>query len=107
MLRMVFIITEIISGTNLTLLFFVDNSLPSAANLTTFIIMIFGILLQIFFGKAYLIKLILAFGLFGFAGCITNWLAVKMLFYHIPCLWGSGVIQGDSKRSKKQSKFKF
>jgi uncharacterized membrane-anchored protein YjiN (DUF445 family) len=71
------------------------HSLPrfgDAANLTTFIIMIFGILLQIFFGKAYLIKLILAFGLFGFAGGITNWLAVKMLFDHIPCLWGSGVI---------------
>ena len=35
---------------------------------------------------------ILAAGLFGFAGGITNWLAVKMLFDKVPLLWGSGVI---------------
>jgi len=39
---------------------------------------------------------ILAFGLFGFAGGITNWLAVKMLFDKVGCagyyLYGSGVI---------------
>ena len=35
---------------------------------------------------------ILAAGLFGFAGGITNWLAVKMLFDRVPLLWGSGVI---------------
>ena len=33
-----------------------------------------------------------AFGLFGFAGGITNWLAVKMLFDEVPGLIGSGVI---------------
>ena len=35
---------------------------------------------------------ILAVGLFGFAGGITNWLAVKMLFDRIPFLYGSAVI---------------
>ena len=35
---------------------------------------------------------ILAVGLFGFAGGITNWLAVKMLFDRVPLLYGSGVI---------------
>ena len=36
---------------------------------------------------------ILAFGLFGFAGGITNWLAIKMLFDKIPGLYGSGIIE--------------
>ena len=35
---------------------------------------------------------VLAAGLFGFAGGITNWLAVKMLFDRVPLLYGSGVI---------------
>lgn len=35
---------------------------------------------------------VLAAGLFGFAGGITNWLAVKMLFDPVPLLYGSGVI---------------
>lgn len=35
---------------------------------------------------------IFAFGLFGFSGGITNWLAVKMLFDKVPGLIGSGVI---------------
>lgn len=35
---------------------------------------------------------LLAVGLFGFAGGITNWLAVKMLFDRVPLLYGSGVI---------------
>ncbi|MFH1570684.1 MAG: DUF445 family protein [Gemmatimonadota bacterium] len=33
-----------------------------------------------------------AVGLFGFAGGVTNWLAVKMLFDRVPLLYGSGVI---------------
>lgn len=74
-----------------------DFYLPSvrfgdAANLATFLIMVLGILLQVFTGKSLATQLILAFGLFGFAGGITNWLAVKMLFDRIPFLWGSGVI---------------
>ncbi len=35
---------------------------------------------------------VLAAGLFGLAGGITNWLAVKMLFDRVPLLYGSGVI---------------
>lgn len=35
---------------------------------------------------------VLSFGVFGFAGGITNWLAVKMLFDRVPGLYGSGVI---------------
>ena len=35
---------------------------------------------------------VLAAGLFGFAGGVTNWLAVKMLFDKVPLLYGSGVI---------------
>ena len=35
---------------------------------------------------------VLAAGLFGFAGGITNWLAVKMLFDRVPLLYGSGVV---------------
>ena len=37
---------------------------------------------------------LLAAGLFGFAGGITNWLAVKMLFDRVPLLYGSGVVPG-------------
>ncbi len=37
-------------------------------------------------------KWVLAVGLFGFAGGMTNWLAVKMLFDRVPLLYGSGVI---------------
>lgn len=37
-------------------------------------------------------KYILSFGLFGFAGGFTNWLAVTMLFVKVPGLIGSGVI---------------
>ena len=62
------------------------------ANLITFVIMLIGILLQIFTGRTILSRLIIAFGLFGFAGGITNWLAVKMLFDKVPFLFGSGVI---------------
>ncbi len=35
---------------------------------------------------------VMAVGVFGFAGGITNWLAVKMLFDRVPGLYGSGVI---------------
>jgi len=37
-------------------------------------------------------KYILAFGLFGFSGGFTNWIAVTMLFVRVPGLIGSGVI---------------
>jgi len=62
------------------------------SNLATFIIMVFGRLLKIGFPGSITVELIFQFGLFGFAGGITNWLAVKMLFDEVPGLYGSGVI---------------
>ena len=44
------------------------------------------------FGEQAAAPWLLAIGLFGFAGGITNWLAVKMLFDRVPLLYGSGVI---------------
>ena len=35
---------------------------------------------------------VLATGLFGFSGAITNWIAVHMLFEKVPGLYGSGII---------------
>lgn len=54
--------------------------------------MIIGIVMQSVSGNTTAAKYILGFGLFGFAGGVTNWLAVKMLFDRIPGLMGSGVI---------------
>mmetsp|Transcript_12404 Transcript_12404/g.15383 ORF Transcript_12404/g.15383 Transcript_12404/m.15383 type:complete len:328 (+) Transcript_12404:182-1165(+) len=42
-------------------------------------------------------KYILSAGLFSFAGGITNWLAIKMLFDRVPFLIGSGVIAREFK----------
>jgi hypothetical protein len=50
--------------------------------------MLVGILLQSVTGRNMFSRLVLAFGLFGFAGGITNWLAVKMLFDKVPGLMG-------------------
>ncbi|XRB15161.1 DUF445 domain-containing protein [Pseudoscourfieldia marina] len=38
------------------------------------------------------------FGLFGFAGGITNWIAIKMLFDEIPGVYGSGIIPKQFKQ---------
>ncbi|KAL0224770.1 hypothetical protein RCL1_002682 [Eukaryota sp. TZLM3-RCL] len=46
----------------------------------------------------------LAFGLFGFAGGVTNWLAIKMLFDKIPFIYGSGVIPARFKEIRKSVK---
>lgn len=46
----------------------------------------------------------LAAGLFGFAGGITNWLAVKMLFDRVPFLYGSGVIPGRFRQIRQTIK---
>ena len=43
--------------------------------------------------QAYLeTQLGMAFGLFGFAGGATNWIAIVMLFDEIPGVFGSGII---------------
>jgi hypothetical protein len=65
----------------------------SVSNAATFIVMVFFILAKWQTDSNSLaIDYGLAFGLFGFAGGITNWLAVKMLFDRVPGLLGSGVI---------------
>ena len=62
------------------------------SNVATFVVMCLGIVLHISFRTFVPWKYLLSFGLFGFAGGFTNWLAVKMLFDRIPGLAGSGVI---------------
>jgi len=75
------------------------------SNLFTFLIMITGILLRAFLGHENVFaKYILAFGIFGFAGGITNWLAIKMLFDKIPLLYGSGVIPQQFKEIRQTIK---
>merc|ERR1719235_143504 len=59
----------------------------------TFFMLVVGLVLQVVLDddtRKY--NFVLAIGVFGFAGGITNWLAVKMLFDKIPGLYGSGVI---------------
>jgi uncharacterized membrane protein YheB (UPF0754 family) len=62
----------------------------NVSNLISFLILGFGLIgrLQEVAGSEW----VLAVGLFGFAGGVTNWLAVKMLFDKVPLLYGSGVI---------------
>jgi uncharacterized membrane protein YheB (UPF0754 family) len=73
------------------------------ANFCTFLIMIIGIVLKHFLNNTFS-RYVLAFGLFGFAGGITNWLAVKMLFDKIPFLLGSGVIPRQFKEIRRAIK---
>jgi len=61
------------------------------SNLLTLTTMLLGALLMIL-SPGEFADYVFAFGLFGFAGGITNWLAVKMLFDEVPGLIGSGVI---------------
>jgi len=63
------------------------------ANAVTFVIMVVGLVLVAIWPNTLPYQYILAFGLFGFAGGITNWLAIKMLFDKIPGLYGSGIIE--------------
>ena len=59
------------------------------SNSITFLMLILGVF---YTPDIIYAEWILAAGLFGFAGGITNWLAVKMLFDRIPFLYGSAVI---------------
>ncbi len=62
----------------------------NVSNLISFVLLVLGLIgrSQSTPGSEWL----LAAGLFGFAGGLTNWLAVKMLFDRVPLLYGSGVI---------------
>lgn len=69
------------------------------SNLLSFIVMSIGIFLFEFTKRQsddndaeLYAKILLSLGLFSFAGGLTNWLAIKMLFDKIPCFYGSGVI---------------
>jgi len=70
------------------------NNKGDISNLITFAIMCAGLVVEIFVlepeDRKY--NLLLAFGLFGFAGGFTNWLAIKMLFERVCGLPGSGII---------------
>ena len=74
------------------------------SNLIAFLLMLSGIIcVQIDSGN-FFFRYLLSFGLFGFAGGITNWLAVKMLFDKIPFLYGSGVIPRQFKVIREEVK---
>jgi len=73
------------------------------SNFATFLVMVTGVALTLVFErqstdseavdiKVNIAKLIRAFGLFGFSGGMTNWLAIRMMFDKIPFLIGSGIL---------------
>eukprot|EP00040_Diaphanoeca_grandis_P026870 m.151472 g.151472 ORF g.151472 m.151472 type:complete len:299 (+) comp30760_c3_seq1:173-1069(+) len=64
----------------------------NVALLLMFTVMVVGIVLVYTEKPLAWEKYILSFGLFGFAGGLTNWIAVTMLFVRVPGLVGSGVI---------------
>lgn len=77
----------------------------AASNLVSFLVLVMGVVLTMAArGSPAMAGVVLppgllevgpwalAVGLFGFAGGVTNWLAVKMLFDRVPFLYGSGVI---------------
>lgn len=83
----------------------------SISNFITFIVMIIGFILYYTSKGADLQQpasvastYILSIGLFGFAGGLTNWLAIKMLFDRIPFLAGSGVIPRQFKSIRSSVK---
>jgi uncharacterized membrane protein YheB (UPF0754 family) len=61
------------------------------SNLLTLFIMVLGLMWYSKDPNSEPAKYIFSFGLFGFSGGVTNWLAIKMLFYDIGLI-GSGVI---------------
>eukprot|EP01094_Clydonella_sp_ATCC50884_P027863 TRINITY_DN8196_c0_g1_i3.p1 TRINITY_DN8196_c0_g1~~TRINITY_DN8196_c0_g1_i3.p1 ORF type:complete len:270 (-),score=73.70 TRINITY_DN8196_c0_g1_i3:179-988(-) len=65
----------------------------SVSNGITFVIMVIGVVLVAIWPRVTPFQFILAFGLFGFSGGVTNSMAVKMLFDRVPGLYGSGVIE--------------
>lgn len=75
------------------------------SNMATFLLMCLGVCLEAVLDEEISrYNFLLAFGLFGFAGGITNWLAVKMLFDRVPGLYGSGVIPNQFKQIREAIK---
>lgn len=66
------------------------------SNVFTFAVMLAGIAMRFSMDSPWdenaAGRYILAFGLFGFAGGVTNYLAIYMLFEEVPGLYGSGII---------------
>ena len=60
------------------------------ATLTNLITFLF-IVCSFFIPQSLIKEYVLAIGLFGFSGSVTNWLAVHMLFEKVPGLYGSGI----------------
>ena len=82
----------------------------SLSNIATFCVFLIGAALRLNFPveprttESVIATYVLSFGLFGFAGGITNELAVKMLFDRIPFLPGSGVIPRQFKEIRAMVK---
>jgi uncharacterized membrane protein YheB (UPF0754 family) len=84
---------------------FWDTSKGEASCIFTFVVMVIGVFLtESSLTKNATYDYVLAFGLFGFAGGSTNWLAVKMLFDRVPFLIGSGVIPRQFKGIRQSVK---
>jgi len=76
----------------------------NVSNAITFVIMIIGFILVFSLPKFLFGEFVLQFGLFGFSGGFTNWLAIKMLFDKIPGLYGSGIIPMKFKEIRENIK---
>lgn len=75
------------------------------SNVVSCVVMIIGLAMRFSAGpEDVAARYVLSFGLFGFAGGVTNWLAVKMLFDEIPLIYGSGVIPRRFKEIRKAVK---
>ncbi|KAL5272267.1 hypothetical protein ACHWQZ_G000475 [Mnemiopsis leidyi] len=49
-------------------------------------------------------KFLMSIGLFAFSGGFTNWIAIQMLFYKIPLVYGSGVLRRRYKAIRRAMK---
>lgn len=80
------------------------------SNLLSFMLLVLGLVLRLGLKSSteesttLIPRLILAAGLFGFAGGVTNTLAIKMLFDPIRGLKGSGIIPGRFREIRQSVK---
>eukprot|EP00116_Pleurobrachia_bachei_P006749 sb/3467011/ len=49
-------------------------------------------------------RYLMSIGLFAFSGGLTNWIAIQMLFYKIPLVYGSGVLHNRYKNIRRAMK---
>jgi len=62
------------------------------SNLVAFLTLVGGFIWYTETPQSEAAKYLFSTGLFAFSGGVTNWVAIKMLFYRVPGLVGSGVI---------------